>query len=165
MTDKYSDFFLIILIEWRRNSYIRFRLISANENKINDWGWIQLKASMKVALEQLKVVSVARKTVAGNEFRSLEVIGINELTNALIWFSSILIVKRGDRWTIAFLTSAKALGENHCFNSDHGSICRKQVFSQLSLPRYRTPRGEPRPNIVYTYFHFHFEVEDNRGII
>ena len=26
------------------------------------------------------------------------------------------------------------------------------------------PRGEPRSNIVYTYFHFnfHFQVEDNR---
>ena len=24
------------------------------------------------------------------------------------------------------------------------------------------PRGEPQPNVVYTYFHFHFKEEDNR---
>ena len=44
----------------------------------------ELKVSVDAGLEILKVICCCGKTVGGREFRSLDVIGINELANAFV---------------------------------------------------------------------------------
>ena len=48
--------------------------------------------SVDAGLKQLKVI---RKTVAGSEFQSLEIMGIKELAKALVRFLSNLTAKEG----------------------------------------------------------------------
>ena len=69
--------------------------------------------SVDVCLKQLKVI--ARKTLAGSEFQSLEVIGIKDLAKALIRFLSNLTAK-GWAFEIRVFLTNRALGGIIDFN-------------------------------------------------